>query len=183
MRRRNFLLLFIGAGWPETEAETLSGKKVMLPLVFGGKPAVVVWSFSKTAGEKTCNWLLPLTQAILNPWGEAMLAATFIFGVMFVAFGVVPHQFIDHADKNLGWNKSKIVYGPFDLLKPKALGGNFPMTIPYEAIRDIVVVLIHVWFFGLIIYLWKVWQTRGEKQTAKTAAIESSYGRPLVKKA
>lgn len=117
-------------------------------------------------------------------WGEAMLASCYVFGAMFLAFGVAPHQWIDHADKNLGWNKSKIVYGPFDLLKPKALGGNFPMTIPYEAIRDIVVVVIHVWFFGLIIYLWKVWQSRGDKQAAaKTTAIESSYGRPLVKKA
>ena len=75
MRRRNFLFLFMGAGWPETEAETLSGKKVMLPLVFGGKPAVVVWSFSKTAGEKTRDWLQPLTQANLNAWGAAMLEA------------------------------------------------------------------------------------------------------------
>src|SRR4030095_10888086 len=38
-------------------------------------------------------------------WGEAMLAAVFVFAVMFVAFGVVPHQWIDHADKDLGWNK------------------------------------------------------------------------------
>ena len=115
-------------------------------------------------------------------WGEAMLAACYVFGAMFIAFGVAPHQFIDHADKDLGWNKTKIVYGPFDLLKPKVLGGHFPFSIPYEAIRDIVVVIIHVWYFGLIIWLWKVWQTRGERQKASTVAIESSYGRPLVRK-
>ena len=40
-------------------------------------------------------------------WGEAMLAATYAFGVMFLAFGVVPHQWIDHADKNLGWSQDK----------------------------------------------------------------------------
>ena len=32
-------------------------------------------------------------------WGEAMIAAVYVFGVMFIAFGVVPHQWIDHADK------------------------------------------------------------------------------------
>ena len=114
-------------------------------------------------------------------WGEAMLAAVFTFAVMFISFGVVPHQWIDHADKDLGWNKAKIVYGPFDILKPKAFGGNFPFTMQYEALRDTVVVLIHVWYFGLMMYLWSVWQNRG--RTTSTEVATSTYGRPLVKKA
>jgi hypothetical protein len=116
-------------------------------------------------------------------WGEAMVASVWTFGLMFLAFGVVPHQWIDHADKDLGWNKTKILYGPFDILKPKALGGNFPMTLQYEAIRDVIVVVIHLWFFGLIIYLWMMWQNRGKKAAAKSAEIATSaFGRPLVKK-
>lgn len=109
-----------------------------------------------------------------------MLAAVFAFGVMFVAFGVVPHQFIDHADKDLGWSKSLIIYGPFDLLKPKALGGPFPFTMSYEAVRDIVVVVIHVWYFALLIFIWGKWQKRGDKPVTEIAT--SSFGRPLVKK-
>ena len=54
-------------------------------------------------------------------WGEAIFGATYVFAVMFIAFGVVPHQFIDHADKNLGWRKDNIIFGPFDILKPKSL--------------------------------------------------------------
>ena len=111
-----------------------------------------------------------------------MLAAVFVFGVMFIAFGVVPHQWIQHADKDLGWTKTKILYGPFDILKPKALGGNFPFTMSYEALRDIVVVLIHVWFFGLQIFLWSVWQNRGKAPSRRTELATSTYGRPLVKK-
>jgi hypothetical protein len=114
-------------------------------------------------------------------WGEAMLASMYVFFVLFLAFGVVPHQWIDHSDKNLGWDKSKVVYGPFDLLKPKALGGSFPFTIPYEAIRDIIVVVIHLYFFGLLIFLWSYWQKRG--QTTSKEVATSTYGRPLVKKA
>lgn len=114
-------------------------------------------------------------------WGEAMLAATYTFGVLFIAFGVVPHQWIDHADKNLGWNKSKILYGPFDILKPKAFGGNFPFTMQYEAIRDIIVVVIHVYFFGLLMFLWSKWQKRGRVPAKEIET--STYGRPLVKKA
>lgn len=114
-------------------------------------------------------------------WGEAMLGATYVFAVMFIAFGVVPHQWIDHADKDLGWTKTKILYGPWDIFKPQAEGGWFPMTLQYEAIRDVVVVLIHVWYFALTIYLWKVWQARGKSKSTEVAT--SSYGRPLVKKA
>jgi hypothetical protein len=114
-------------------------------------------------------------------WGEAMLGSVYVFGVMFIAFGVVPHQYIDYADKNLGWSKSLVIYGPFDLLKPKVLGGNFPFTATYEAVRDTVVVLIHVWYFGLILFLWKVWQGRGDAKPG-TAIATSTYGRPLVRK-
>ncbi len=114
-------------------------------------------------------------------WGEAMLAATYAFGVMFLAFGVVPHQWIDHADRNLGWSRDNIVLGPGEILKPQALGGWMPLTLQYEAIRDIVVVLLHAIYFGLIIFIWAWWQKRGQ---VKTAEIEvSSFGRPLVKKA
>lgn len=115
-------------------------------------------------------------------WGEAMVGCVYVFFAMFLAFGVVPHQFIDHADKELGWRKDKLLLGPFDILKPKAFGGNFPFTVSYEAIRDILVVGINVYFVGLMIFLFAWWQKRGERAAA--AQIEtSSYGRPLVKKA
>ena len=82
-------------------------------------------------------------------WGEAMLASVYVFGLMFIAFGVVPHQFIDHADKELGWSKNNIIFGPGDIFKPQAYGGWFPFTMSYEAVRDIVVIVIHLWYFGL----------------------------------
>ena len=115
-------------------------------------------------------------------WGEAMVGSVYVFFAMFLAFGVVPHQFIDHADKELGWRKDKLVYGPFDILNAKANGGNFPFTISYEAIRDIIVVVIHAYFIGLMIWLFVWWQKRGEK-VAGAELEKSTYGRPLVKKA
>lgn len=114
-------------------------------------------------------------------WGEAMLGAVYAFGVMFLAFGVVPHQWIDHADKELGWDRTRIVYGPGGILKPQPLGGWNPITLQWEAVRDIVVVLIHVYFFGLLIFIWSWWQKRGER--GATPELETStYGRPLVRK-
>jgi hypothetical protein len=119
-------------------------------------------------------------------WGEAMIAAVYAFGLMFLAFGIVPHQWIDHADKNLGWSRDRIIMGPSlpfisDPLRPRSMGGWNPITLQYEAIRDVVVVLLHALYFGLIIYMWSWWQKRGQ---VKTAEIEvSTFGRPLVKKA
>ncbi len=114
-------------------------------------------------------------------WGEAMLAAAYVFGLMFLAFGVVPHQWIDHADKELGWSRDNIVMGPGGILKSQSMGGWMPFTITYEAIRDIIVVVLHAIYFGLIIFMWSWWQKRGQ---VKTAEIEvSSFGRPLVRKA
>lgn len=115
-------------------------------------------------------------------WGETMVGTVYVFFTMFLAFGVVPHQFIVHADNELGWRKDKFVNGPFDILKAKANGGSFPFTITFEAVRDVVVVVIHVWFVGLMIWLFAWWQKRGELAAAEPPK-QSSYGRPLVKKA
>jgi hypothetical protein len=114
-------------------------------------------------------------------WGEAMFASMLTFALLFAAFGVVPDRFITHADANLGWNKNNLIFGPGDILKPKAYGGHFPFTMSYEAIRDIFVVVIHLWYFGLMIFLWHVWQKRGDGKPS-TEVATSSFGRPLVKK-
>lgn len=114
-------------------------------------------------------------------WGEAMVGTVYVFFTMFLAFGVVPHQFIVHADNDLGWRKDKLVHGPFDILQAQAAGGSFPITISYEAVRDVLVVVIHVYFVGLMIYLFAWWQKRHDK--ASTELETSTYGRPLVKKA
>jgi len=117
-----------------------------------------------------------------STWGEALVGAVYVFFTMFLAFGVVPHQFIAHADKELGWRKDKMLNGPFDILKAKALGGHFPFTLSYEAIRDIITLVIHGFYIGLMVYLFVWWQKRGEKAANKQIET-SSYGRPLVRKA
>jgi len=114
-------------------------------------------------------------------WGDALLASTYIFGLLFLAFGVVPHQWIDHADKDLGWSRDQLIYGPGGILKPESAGGWNPITLQYEAIRDIVAVLIHAVFFGIFIFLAIWWQKRGDVKPKELPT--STYGRPLVKKA
>jgi len=113
-------------------------------------------------------------------WGEAMFGSVYAFGVLFLAYGVVPHQWIDHADKNLGWRKDKLLFGPGGILKPKASGGNFPFTLSYEALRDVVAVVIYGFFIGLMVFMFMWWQNRGKVVSKEVET--STYGRPLVRK-
>jgi hypothetical protein len=116
-----------------------------------------------------------------HSWGEAMLGAVYAFATMFVAFGMVPDRWIAHADADLKWDRQRIIYGPWGFLKPQSLGGWNPITLQYQAVRDIIVVMIHVYFFGLMIFIWGWWQKRGAP-TATKELETSTYGRPLVKR-
>lgn len=114
-------------------------------------------------------------------WGEAMVGATYAFFVMFLAYGVVPHQWLTHVQNELGWQSNKLLLGPGGIFKSQANGGWFPFDINYLQVGDALVTLIYGFFLGLQIWMWSWWQKRGA-----TTAIEpatSSYGRPLVKKA
>ena len=84
-----------------------------------------------------------------------------------------------------GGRADKLLVGWGGFLEPQSQGGWNPITLQYEAVRDTVVVLLHVLFFGVYIYLAIWWQKRGDaaaKKQAKALPV-STYGRPLVKKA
>ena len=114
-------------------------------------------------------------------WGEAMAGAAYAFFVMFLAYGVVPHQWLTHAQNELGWRSDKPFLGPGSIFKSQAKGGNFPFDINYLQIGDIIVVGIYGLFLGLHIWLFSWWQKR--TKSASTEVETSTYGRPLVKKA
>jgi hypothetical protein len=114
-------------------------------------------------------------------WGEAMAGSTYVYFVLFLAYGVVPHQFLTHAGNELGWRKDKPLLGPFAILKPKSLGGWFPFQISYEALQDVLAAGIYIIFLGLQIYMWIWWQNRNKPKAAKAISV-SSFGRPLVRK-
>ena len=152
--------------WPGVSVPFLTSFVISLILIF----AVIPYGKRRPVGK-------PVT------WGEAMIGSTYAFGVMLLAFGIVPNAWIDHTDRNLGWHKDKIIFGPGGILKPQTAGGWNPITLQYEAVRDIVVVLIHVYFFGLLIFIWNWWQKRGSGAPTVPEIETSSYGRPLVKKA
>ena len=131
-------------------------------LLFLGVAAVVAYAGRRRPGA-------PLT------WGEAMVAAVFVYLLMGLAYGIVPHQWLTFADNELGWRSDKIVFGPGDVLTSV-----LPFTITYQVIRDFIAAGIYIVFLGGQIALWSVWQGRGKVKQRELPT--SSFGRPLVKR-
>jgi len=112
-------------------------------------------------------------------WGEAMVAATYAFGLLFLAYGVVPNQWLLHADNELNWRKDRLVVGPS--LGSKHLLEYLPFDVTRQVLRDLVAVTIYAVMLGLQIAMWAWWQKRGAKKSSEVEV--STYGRPLVRKA
>lgn len=135
-----------------------------------------------------CGLVVPMStrRPVGTPltWGEAMVASVYAFFLMFWAYGVIPHLWLTWADNELQWRPDNIVYGPGDILQPQVLGGNFPMTITYQTLRDFIAVGIYVVFLAGNVALWIYWQNRGKRadKATSTAVVESDFGRPLVRK-
>ena len=116
-------------------------------------------------------------------WGEAMVAATFVFFIFFWVYGVVPHYWLTWADSELNWRADRFLHGPGGILKDQNSGGWMPFTITYLVLRDLIAVAIYGVALGGNIWYWSHWQSR--KARAEAAQVEaeapSEFGRPLVR--
>jgi hypothetical protein len=112
-------------------------------------------------------------------WGEAMVASTLVFFLLFWVYGVVPHQFLTWADGELGWRPDRIVFGPGDILKPQEFDGWLPFTITYLTIRDLIAVAIYGVLLVVNVVMWMQWQKRDQVPTVEVE--RSTFGRPLVR--
>ena len=121
-------------------------------------------------------------------WGEALIAATFLFALMLMAYGVVPDQFLRLADGELRWRRDVfgIPTGPLPFKDHTLFAdgisffGRGRIMIPKETIRDAIAAGFYVVFGLMQIAGWLMWQRRGRKVT--TPELETSaFGRPLVR--
>lgn len=103
-------------------------------------------------------------------WGEAMVASAYVFTLMFLAYGIVPNQWLLWADNELEWRPDRILID------------TYPIKVTYLVLRDIIVVGIYVVMLAVNVALWAMWQNRGKKKEAAPALETSTFGRPLVKK-
>ena len=121
-------------------------------------------------------------------WGEAMVAGTWVFGIMMLAYGIVPHQWLNFADNELLWRPDKLLVGISSGgvvwgNDAKNLGGTGRILINYQAIRDIIASVIYIVLLGGQMYLWSVWQKRGRKKPGDVEEARSRFGRPVLRKA
>jgi hypothetical protein len=114
-------------------------------------------------------------------WGEAIAGATFVFFLMFWAYGVVANQWLQWANNELGWTPTKklVVVGQWTFINAPIP----PFTVDFEKVRDVVVVVIYGFFLTCHILMFSAWQSRGKRAEARAQRelAPSSYGRPLVK--
>ena len=128
-------------------------------------------------------------------WGEAFVAALWVFTLLFLLYGVVPHQFLAWADNELEWRSDTIgiPLGPLGALLNGNLGIQegrlFPEGIPLpngvfiitaQVLRDILAAGIYIVFLVIQIVMWLQWQKRDPKK-ADQGELTSAYGRPLVR--
>jgi hypothetical protein len=121
-------------------------------------------------------------------WGEAMVAGTWVFAIMLLVYGIVPHQWLNFADNELLWRPDKLLVGISSAgvvwgNDAKDLGGTGRILINYQAIRDIVATVIYIVALGGQMYLWSVWQKRGRKKPGDVEEARSRFGRPVLRKA
>jgi hypothetical protein len=121
-------------------------------------------------------------------WGEAMVAGTFVFALMLVAYGVAPHQWLAYADNTLLWRPDKLLVGVSSAgvvwgAKAKTLGGTGRILVNYQALRDLIAATLYIVFLGGQMVLWSVWQKRGRKKPGDVEEARSRFGRPVLRKA
>ncbi len=118
-------------------------------------------------------------------WGEAFVAATFVFALMLMLYGIVPNQWLLWADNELGWRSDSIgIPTPFGRLFADGLafGGRGRIMITAESVRDAIAAAIYIVFLVGQVVGWRLWQQRGKKPAAPAEIPTSAYGRPLVRK-
>jgi hypothetical protein len=114
-------------------------------------------------------------------WGEAMVASTWAFFVMFWWYGVIPHQWLTWADNELGWRSDKLLVGGKWFSDTQGVVEQaLPFQMNWLIIRDFIAVGIYGVALAGNVALWAQWQNRGKKK-ATTDVVVSGYGRPLAK--
>jgi riboflavin transporter FmnP len=113
-------------------------------------------------------------------WAQSMAGAVLVFALFILGYGVIPSEWIIFANAYLQWDNAHFIIEQNEIL---------PFDITQNVARDLVAVLIYVFFLGTTLTLWSLWQKRktAEERAEASAAAESSgtsaYGRPVTRKA
>jgi len=124
--------------------------------------------------------------------GEAMVAATWVFGVLLLAYGVVPNEWMKWADNGLLWRPDRIWFAVSTKMPVfftgtnaavEAAAGRGRIIVSFQALRDIIAAGIYILMLAAQVWLWIVFQKRGRKAATTDVARTSTFGRPVVRRA
>ena len=112
-------------------------------------------------------------------WAECIAGAVGVFGMMTLAYAVIPHEWITFSDKYLQWDTTVFVFRSNQ--KMLFFPWNWPFNFVKQDVRDIIVVIIYVVVLGLNVRLFSMWQQRGKPrlEAAEAKPRTSRFGRPL----
>jgi len=125
-------------------------------------------------------------------WGEAMVAATWVFCVLLLAYGVVPNEWMKWADNGLLWRPDRIWFAVSTKMPVfftgtnaavEAAAGRGRIIVSFQALRDIIAAGIYILMLAAQVWLWIVFQKRGRKAATTDVARTSTFGRPVVRRA
>jgi hypothetical protein len=129
-------------------------------------------------------------------WAATILGAMFVWALMILAYGVVPHEWLTFANAELNWGKDT-----YFLQQGQFLGGRFPpFDVPRFVGADVVAATMYVVFGVLNVFLFSAWQKRKVAEPVATPEGEepappvtggfarlrrrragvSAYGRPVT---
>jgi len=149
-------------------------------IVLIGMGVLVVHMFLMIASRK------PRDPEQVTTWSEAFAGAVGVFALMALGYAIVPHEFLTFANADLEWgDSSKFVFqSGHEILG--FLPVDWPFSLDYPALRDIVVTMIYVVVLGLNLKLFVMWQDRHQVAAAADEDAppkRSRFGRPLRKRA
>jgi hypothetical protein len=120
-------------------------------------------------------------------WAQAMLGAVATFALMWLAYGTIPHEWLQFSNSYLHWNESAFLVHKGQKIAGPIHWLNF--DINKRAITDAVAAGIYVVMLGLNVFLFSAWQKRpaakvddSAKAGDETVVGTSAYGRPLTAK-
>src|SRR5437588_7964631 len=108
-------------------------------------------------------------------WGEALIGATFVFGVMLIGYGVVPNEWLKWGDNGLLWRPDRIwfavstkwpVFFTGSNAAVEAAAGRGRVIVSFQALRDIIAATIYILMLFAQVWLWIAFQKRGSKPAA-----------------
>ena len=112
-------------------------------------------------------------------WGESGVLSVYVMFLLFLVFGIVPHQWLTLAENEWSFRADRI-WDAWGLITAQSQGGWFPFEITYRVLSDSIAALIYIVFLIAMTVMWLQWQDRGKVKKAELPT--STYGRPLVKR-